>query len=169
MRAYLRAVALAEPVQAVLAERHGLSLGDFHAVRVLLRLGEVPVSRFGGELGIPRSTITNLVDRLEKAGLVERAASPSDRRVTLVRLSAMGERAVEDMSFLLNSQVAQRLFALDPQSQEALAALLERVVTPPAEAAAAPQPAQGSETSGASAVPTRPQSRNPHPIPEVRQ
>jgi 5'-methylthioadenosine phosphorylase len=127
-RAYLRAVALAEPLQRDLASRHGLSLGDLHAVRVLARIDETPVSRYGAELGVPRSTITNLVDRLERAQLVERAASRSDRRVTLVRLTSAGRRVADDTGFLRDSEIARRLLALEPPAQEALAELLERVV-----------------------------------------
>jgi 5'-methylthioadenosine phosphorylase len=127
-RAYLRAVALAEPLQRELASRHGLSLGDLHAVRVLARIDETPVSRFGAELGVPRSTITNLVDRLERAQLVERAASPTDRRVTLVRLTSAGRRVADDTGFLRDSEIARRLLALEPPAQAALAELLERVV-----------------------------------------
>ena len=134
LRAYLRAVALAEPVQRELAVRHGIPLGDLRAVRLLARMGEVPVHVLGEQLGVPRSTITNLVDRLEKAGLVERVASPIDRRVTLVRLSAAGGNAVDDVDFLLETDVAQRLFALTAEAQAFLAELLERVVATRAEA-----------------------------------
>ena len=128
LRAYLRAVALAEPLQRELAARHRVSLGDLHAVRTLARIGEVSMSSYGNELGVPRSTITNLVDRLERAGLVERAASSRDRRVTLVRLAAAGRRAVEDTDVLLRSRVAARLLDLEPEAQVRLAELLERVV-----------------------------------------
>lgn len=140
-RAYLRAVALAEPLQRDLASRHGLSLGDLHAVRVLARIDETPVSRYGAELGVPRSTITNLVDRLERAQLVERAASRSDRRVTLVRLTSAGRRVAEDTGFLRDSEIARRLLALEPPAQEALAELLERV----AAGSADPSPAVDGE------------------------
>jgi DNA-binding MarR family transcriptional regulator len=133
LRAYVRAVALAEPLQCELAARYGLSLGDLHAVRVLGRIGEVPVSRFGAELGVPRSTVTNLVDRLERAALVERTASPTDRRVTLVRLSAAGRTVLEDTGLVLDSELARRLCGLDRESQVALAELLERLVAPPVE------------------------------------
>lgn len=131
LRAYLRAVALAEPLQRELAARHGVSLGDLHAVRVLARIGEVSMSSYGSELGVPRSTITNLVDRLERAGLVERASSAKDRRVTLVRLATAGRRAVADTDVLLRSQVAARLLDLEPEAQVRLAELLERVVASP--------------------------------------
>ena len=133
LRAFLRAVVLAEPLQRELAARHGISLGDLHAVRVLARQGEVPISHYGAELGVPRSTITNLVDRLERAGLVERLPGPTDRRVTLVRLAPAGRRAVEETGLLRQSQVAARLLALEPAAQTTLAELLERVVAGPSE------------------------------------
>ena len=133
LRAYVRAVALAEPLQRELAARHGISLGDLHAVHVLARLGEISISRYGAEVGVQRSTITNLVDRLERAGLVERLPGPTDRRVTLVRLAPAGRKAVEETGLLRQSQVAARLFALDPAAQATLAELLERVVAGPSE------------------------------------
>jgi len=128
IRAYFRAVALAEPLQRELAARHGISLDSLFAVRVLARLGESPISQYGDELGVPRSTITNVVDRLERAGLAERSAGPTDRRVTLVRLTPAGQKAVDDTDFVRESDLAARLRALEPAAQEALAELLERVV-----------------------------------------
>ena len=128
LRAFLRAVALAEPLQSELAASHGISLGDLHAVRVLFHLGEVPVSRYGAELGVARSTITNLVDRLERAGLVVRVASPTDRRVTLVHLTDTGLDAMEARARFPETDVARRLFALEEADQVALAQLLERML-----------------------------------------
>ena len=128
LRAFLRAFTLVEPLQRELAASHGISLGDLYAVRVLARLGEVPVSRYGAELGVPRSTITNLVDRLEHAELVARVASASDRRVTLVRLTETGQDAVEARTRISESDVVRGILALDATDQTTLAELLERVV-----------------------------------------
>jgi DNA-binding MarR family transcriptional regulator len=143
LRAYLRAVALAEPLQRELATRHGISLGDLHAVRVLSTIGRSPISRYGEELGVPRSTITNLVDRLEHAGLVERLPDPTDRRVTLVQLAPAGRTAIEGVGMLRDSEIVTRLLALDPAAQIALAELLERVVAGPSE----PSPREPVEAS----------------------
>jgi len=128
LRAFVRAVALVEPLQRELAASHGISLGDLHAVRTLARLGEVPVSRYGAELGLARSTITNLVDRLERAGLVVRVASPSDRRVTLVGLTESGRETMEARPRFSESDVARGILALDATDQATLAELLERIV-----------------------------------------
>jgi MarR family transcriptional regulator, 2-MHQ and catechol-resistance regulon repressor len=131
LRAFLRVVALVEPLQRQLATEYGISLGDLHAVRVLSRLGESPVSRYGAELGLARSTITNLVDRLERAGLVARVDCPTDRRVTLVRLTATGIQAAEAVAIVAESDVARRVLALDDTDQTALAGLLEQLLATP--------------------------------------
>jgi len=131
LRAFLRTVAIAEPLLDELADRYALSLGDFRAVRLLAKLGAVPVSRFGGELGVPRSTITNLVDRLERAGVVARIPDPVDRRVTLVELTDTGRQAVEAINLVRESEMVQRLFSLDETSKTRLAELLERVADAP--------------------------------------
>jgi DNA-binding MarR family transcriptional regulator len=128
LRAFLRAVALVEPLQRELAASHGISLGDLYAVRVLARLGQVPVSRYGAELGLARSTITNLVDRLERAGLVARAPSADDRRVTLVNLTKAGLDATEAGTRFTDSDIAHGILALETDDQAMLASLLERVV-----------------------------------------
>ena len=151
LRAFLRAVALAEPLQHELASSHGISIGDLFAVRVLDGLGEVPVSRYGAELGLARSTITNLVDRLERAGLVARVASPSDRRVTLVRLTGTGRDAMEVRARFAESDVARRLFALDATDQAVLSELLERVlaIRPESDADGSPETTHELELAAA--------------------
>jgi DNA-binding MarR family transcriptional regulator len=150
--AFLRVVALAEPLQGQLAAEYGISFGDLHAVRVLSRLGEVPVSHYGAELGLARSTITNLVDRLERAGLVARVASPTDRRVTLVRLTATGLRAVDAVATVADSDVASRVLALAESDQTALAELLERLLAADPELPAEPEsPAEPAEPEAVTA------------------
>jgi MarR family 2-MHQ and catechol resistance regulon transcriptional repressor len=133
LRAFVRSIALVEPLQRELAASHGISLGDLYAVRVLAHLGEAPVSRYGAELGLARSTITNLVDRLERAGLVVRVASPDDRRVTLVRLTAAGRDAMEARARFAESDVARRILTLEEAEQVALSEILERLLAIPAE------------------------------------
>lgn len=128
--AFLRAAALAEPLQREVAARHGIALADLHALRVLELGGSVPVSRLGAELGLARSSATNLVDRLERAGLVERCGSPDDRRVTLVRPSAAGLAAVESFAMVRESDLVRRLLALDEGERAVFADLLERITAP---------------------------------------
>ena len=54
----------------------------------------VPVSRIAEYLGVGKPTASHLVDRIVRQGLADRSESPTDRRVTLVRLTAKGEDLV---------------------------------------------------------------------------
>jgi DNA-binding MarR family transcriptional regulator len=46
------------------------------------------------ELSVSRTNITNLIDGLERDGLVERVPNPADRRVSYARLTSSGESLV---------------------------------------------------------------------------
>jgi DNA-binding MarR family transcriptional regulator len=63
------------------------ALLSFVGVRAPVRLTEV-----ASELGMPLTTVSDAVKRLEARGHVVRAPNPADRRSMLVELSADGDR-----------------------------------------------------------------------------
>jgi DNA-binding MarR family transcriptional regulator len=78
--------------------RHGLSIGEFDVLATLYRSGpphEMAPSAIARLLALSPAGMTNRVDRLEAAGLVERRADPDDRRSTRVRLTAEGQAKVD--------------------------------------------------------------------------
>lgn len=121
LRAYLRAVAFAEPVTLALLNKHGITLAELRAVRILRDLGQVPISRFADALGISRSTATGLVDRLEERGLVAREPGTHDRRVVLISTTPRGRQALDNRALLDESILAQRIAALTPEKQRQFA------------------------------------------------
>ncbi len=128
LRAYLRAISVTEPLQRELARRYGVALGDVHSLRLLRDLGEVPISRLSAALCIKASRATNLVDRLEGAGLVERGADPADRRVTTLRLTARAQEALSDRALFESSDLVRHVERLTPGERVLLATLLERML-----------------------------------------
>jgi DNA-binding MarR family transcriptional regulator len=83
--------------------------------------------RLADTLSCDASNVTGLVDRLESRGLVQRQASPHDRRVKVLQLTPTGMR--------LRSQVLQRMAAralplskLSIAQQRRLIELLEALV-----------------------------------------
>jgi len=48
------------------------------------------MSELSQVLSIDNSTITGLIDRLQKSGFVERIASPIDRRISLIKITTSG-------------------------------------------------------------------------------
>jgi DNA-binding MarR family transcriptional regulator len=84
-------------IEANLA-RHGLRLGEFDVLAGLRRLGPPYVaapSRLTRMLMLSPAAMTNRLDRLEAAGLVERRPDPDDRRSVLVALTDAGFAAVD--------------------------------------------------------------------------
>ena len=81
-----------------LAEQTGLLPDE---ADLLVRLEAAPEQRLrmadvSRSLGVSKSGVTRLVDRLEERGLVERAACPRDRRVTYAGLTEAGREAVAE-------------------------------------------------------------------------
>jgi DNA-binding MarR family transcriptional regulator len=73
-------------------ERFGLSAGKFTILMQLYTAKQgLPPSEFANRANVTRATITGLLDRLERKGLVERQNHPSDRRMLTVHLTDQGE------------------------------------------------------------------------------
>jgi DNA-binding MarR family transcriptional regulator len=91
----LRAVILAgERYRQVLAARVGLGVTETQAISYLTVFGDRGQTELAADLGITSGSSTALVDRLERRGIAERYAHPSDRRRVLVRLTAKGQDVV---------------------------------------------------------------------------
>jgi DNA-binding MarR family transcriptional regulator len=76
---------------------HELTFARYEALVLLVfsRTGSLPLGKMGERLMIHPTSVTNIVDRLEQQGLVERAPHPTDRRTTLCRITAQGREVVE--------------------------------------------------------------------------
>ena len=72
----------------------GLSLAKLAALKALSDAGEpLPLTQLADRLSCVKSNITQLVDRLEADGFVQRQADPNDRRARLATLTAAGRKA----------------------------------------------------------------------------
>jgi len=67
------------------------------------------VVALGRQAGLEPSTMTGLIDRMEKSGLVYRDADPNDRRVQLVYLTKEG-RSVEKLTMEGVDHVLSKIF-----------------------------------------------------------
>src|SRR5439155_24544127 len=75
-----------------------------------------------------RGTVSRLVVDLERRGWVERGDDPKDGRVVLLRLSAEGHRAVEQMSAAQAEKFARIFAAVPPSQQRRVLGALELLV-----------------------------------------
>jgi DNA-binding MarR family transcriptional regulator len=76
---------------------------------------------------VDRTTISGLVDRLEKTGLVERRPNPSDRRACLVNLTQAGKALEKELTPIAVHARERVTGGLAPGEYEKLCELLEKL------------------------------------------
>jgi DNA-binding MarR family transcriptional regulator len=69
----------------------GITQAEAHVLVALSQHGPMPIGALHRAFGHKPSTLTNVVDRLERRGLVRRESNPDDRRSVLIRLTGPGE------------------------------------------------------------------------------
>jgi DNA-binding MarR family transcriptional regulator len=97
---HLRAVrrTLRRPVEAEFS-RGGLTAPQRSVMHVLVRMsgpGGLSLKELSRQVGLAHSTVSGIVDRLEKQGLVERQKDRKDRRVSLIMASKVVRDYVRD-------------------------------------------------------------------------
>jgi DNA-binding MarR family transcriptional regulator len=96
-------------------------------LRTLASEGPMITRELGGRFGVPVSTMTGLVDRMEKKGLVRRIPGRQDRRSIHLEATPAGGRALREHARGIEAIAQGMLRALNDRDQQALIALLRRV------------------------------------------
>lgn len=105
----------------------GLSLSRYLLLMTLLLTeeGSRPMNRLGWHMMVHPTTVTLVVDQLQKDGLVKRTPHPTDRRATLIEMTPAGKALAEKSSRLLG-EANFGLPEMDPaQTKALLKALME--------------------------------------------
>jgi len=88
-----------------LLKPHGVTFSRYEAL-VLLSFahdGALPLSKVGERLQVHATSVTNVIDRLEGAGLVRREPNPRDGRGTLAVITEDGRRVAAEATAELNA------------------------------------------------------------------
>lgn len=88
--------------------------------------GTLPMKLVASRLQVHPTSITNAVDRLEKAGLVERQVHPGDRRSFIVGITDAGRDLAQRATAALNEQVFSAP-GLEPGDVDDLIGILTRM------------------------------------------
>ncbi|WP_345499518.1 MarR family winged helix-turn-helix transcriptional regulator [Nocardia callitridis] len=101
----------------------GLTFSRYELLMLLSfsKQGGLPMAKASARLQVHPTSVTNTVDRLEAAHLVERVPHPSDRRATLIEITDAGRELVAHATEELNAKV----FALPGIAHDRLNTLLQ--------------------------------------------
>lgn len=119
---------------------HDLSLTQMRVLGIL-RDRRLRMSDLAAFLGLEKSTMSGLVDRAERRGLLARAPSSADGRSVEVFLTRAGAELAAGGVARIREELSPMTGKLDPGERDALRTLLERTL--PAPPAPAPPAAAG--------------------------
>ncbi len=110
------------------AQKHGLTGPQLSVAKLLEQLGDLSLSELSDRINAQNSTVTGIVDRMERESLVERKRSAEDRRVVHIRLTDKGLRLARSMTFE-PFKIFREAFehALTPSELQQLLGLLDKL------------------------------------------
>jgi MarR family transcriptional regulator, lower aerobic nicotinate degradation pathway regulator len=109
------------------AAEHDLSITQVRLLGVL-RDRRPTMNQLGKLLGLDKSSITGLVDRAERRGLVTRIPSTEDRRTVLVGLTEHGRSLVSRAATAFGADVSAVLDLLPPSDRDTLSGIVSRLL-----------------------------------------
>jgi DNA-binding MarR family transcriptional regulator len=104
-----------------------LTPGQFGVLQVISRNPGLSQTELGNAIGIDRSTVVAVIDKLESRDFVVRAPSPTDRRSYALRLSERGTRLLADLERRVRAHDEAIAQGLSSAERRTLIGLLERL------------------------------------------
>jgi len=109
------------------AAEHDLSIIQTRLLGVL-RDRTPTMNELARFLGLDKSSVTGLVDRAERRGLVARVPSATDRRAVLVSLTDEGRSFVSQAAAAFEADVSALLSRLPSRERETLSRIVSRLL-----------------------------------------
>jgi DNA-binding MarR family transcriptional regulator len=110
-----------------IVESCGLTGPQLVLLRETHRLGGASVSALARAVNLSQPTVSGILERLEKRGLLRRDRSEQDRRSLFVSVTPEGARILEDAPSLLQDRFLEELARLEEWERTQVLATLQRV------------------------------------------
>ena len=103
-----------------LSDRADLSASAAFAMNRVCREGPIRLTALAAKEGVSQPSMTQLIQRLERQGLVTRLADPDDGRVALVAITEAGQALLDDRTRTRRERLAALLATLSSEDEFAL-------------------------------------------------
>ena len=104
-----------------LSDRTGLSASAGFLLNRVSREGPARLTALAAMEGVSQPSMTQLIQRLERQGLLTRLADPDDGRVALVDITEAGQALIDERTQTRRERLAALIATLSPEDQAALA------------------------------------------------
>ncbi|WP_305080929.1 MarR family winged helix-turn-helix transcriptional regulator [Oceanobacillus sp. CFH 90083] len=105
----------------------GLNPTEFAVLELVYNKGEQPIQKIGEKVLIASSSITYVVDKLEKKKLLERKPCPNDRRVTFAAITAEGRGLMDNIFPKHRTAINEICAGLDGDEKQQLIEQLKKL------------------------------------------
>lgn len=110
-----------------LAKTIGLTAPQILLLQTIRSKGEVTIGELAADMSLSQATVTTILDRLEKRGLVYRERSKSDKRKVHAYLTEAAANTLKDAPVPLQEQFARQFGDLQQWEQTMIISSLQRI------------------------------------------
>lgn len=110
---------LIELHQKELASKDGVPLSQFHMLFAIDGLKECSMVELAEILSMDKSKVSRAINKLVKAGFVNREINPENRRYSILTLTSHGKKIVQDIN-KQNNLLFEKILSRLPQGNETL-------------------------------------------------
>jgi DNA-binding MarR family transcriptional regulator len=127
-------IALRKIIQSIdlnsrsLVKRVGLTGPQLLLLQEISKCGELSGGKLAKAVSLSQATVTGIVERLEKRGLVTRRRSQIDKRKVLVQVTSDGKDLLENAPSLMQESFVQQFGSLRDWEQAMILSSLQRLV-----------------------------------------
>lgn len=93
----------------------GFTLPQLNVIKELAQENQLMVSELGQRMGLTNSTVSGILDRLEKQKMIERVRSQIDRRVVYVKLTPEGFSQVGRLRDIIDNYFNHLFFGVSEE------------------------------------------------------
>ena len=128
-------IALRKIIQAIdmnskkLVKRVGLTGPQLVILQEISNHGEVTAGEIARAVSLSQATLTGILERMEKRGLLSRRRSDHDKRRVMVRITNDGRRVLEDAPPLMQEAFVDEFESLQEWEQTMILSSLQRLVS----------------------------------------
>jgi DNA-binding MarR family transcriptional regulator len=112
-----------------LVKQVGLTGPQLIILQEVSKSGEMPIGKLAKTISLSQATVTGILDRLEKRGLISRQRSENDRRQVLVQVTQAGKALLNNAPPLMQESFVEAFNQIQDWEQAMILSSLQRLVS----------------------------------------